>query len=506
MATRFARNTIFSTVAGICYSLGAFLTSIAVARILGVQGAGIIALAIWIVTLTVALTDFGVFASLTRFLPELTHEGDRQQALQLTSFLFRLFALATVVPLSVYALLSFWPALGPAASYVFGRDGEPLLWMLIGSVCLTQSLGTFMQGYWRGMQQFDRAAYILMASVSFQLIAVTAGSILFGVAGALGGLICGSIVPALSCFTLGQRQHPISHELRRRVVRYAVYCWVGSLASTFVWSRVELAFLNHYFGSEPVGLFSVGLTLATMATQGPMLLTGGLLVYLSENFGKKNFQAIRDATTTGTRILAFMVLPMCFGTAAVLPELLPLIYGQAFNSAVPAAIVLVASAALGASAAVASNVVLACERSDFFALCGLVGIVLAMLLGFVVIPYFGIMGAAWGRAFVQLTTVVIGFWFVERRLGCPLPFKHLARLAVAALLCAGVARVGITVMPGVFGLIASIIVGAIVYFGAVRLLHALPQEDVDRLHSLTSPLSDNFRRTLDSTWQRLRPR
>ena len=382
MATRFARNTVFSTIAGLCYSIGAFLTSIIVARVLGVDGAGVVALAIWIVTLTVALTDVGVFSSLTRFLPELTHGGDRQPAFQLASFLLRLFFLFGLFPFFFYALLALWPRLAPLSRSIFGQGEHTVLWILVGLGCITQALATFMQGYWRGMQQFDRSAYVLMVSVSFQLFTVTAGSILFGIPGALAGIFCGSILPALFCLTVSWREPPISCELRNRVVRYAVYCWSGSLASTFVWSRVELAFLNHYFGSEPVGLFSVGLTLSTMATQGPMLLTGGLLVFLSEHFGKKNFQAIQDTAATGTRIFAFMVLPLCFGMAAILPELLPLLYGPSFQAAVPAATVLVASAGVAACAAVASNVVLAHERSDLFALSGLVGVVLALLLGF----------------------------------------------------------------------------------------------------------------------------
>jgi O-antigen/teichoic acid export membrane protein len=352
---RFARNTAYSTVAGACYSLGAFATSIIVARLLGVHGAGTVALAMWIVTVTVAITDLGVFACLTRFLPELTHNGQRKESIALTSFLFRPFWIAVVSAFAVYASLALWSPLEPVTRYVFGVDGEPLMWLLIGSVCLAQSFGTFMQGVWRGMQEFDKAARVVVASVGLQLIAVTIGSILFGPLGAVAGLLAGQVVPALLCFTIARQHSSTSEEMRRRAVRHAAYSWAGSLASTIVWSRVELAFLNSYFGTEQVGLFSVGLTLATMAVQVPILLTGGLLAHLSEHYGRKNFQVLRDVTTRGTRILAFLVLPMCFGMAAILPELLPLIYGNAFSAAAPAGAVLVASAALGASAAVARS-------------------------------------------------------------------------------------------------------------------------------------------------------
>jgi hypothetical protein len=86
-----------------------------------------------------------------------------------------------------------------------------------------------------------------------------------------------------------------------------------------------------------------------------------------------------------------------------------------------------------------------------------------------------------------------------------MPYKHLALLVAAAALCAGAARAVLVVIPGMPGLFLSITMGALVYFAAVRLFHALPQEDIDRLHSLISPLFDRFRRTIQTTWRRLRP-
>src|SRR5262249_20925114 len=185
------------------------------------------------------------------------------------------------------------------------------------------------------------AAKVVLLSVSIQLLGVTVGSIFAGVLGAIAGVLAGQVVAAAFCVTLPRNGSSISRDLRRRALRHAAYSWAGSLASSIVWPRVELAVLNGYFGTGQVVPFSVGLTLATMAIQGRMLLTGGLLAHLSESYGKKNFQGLRDAGASGTRMLAFVVLPMCFGTAGILPQLLPLIYGKAFGAAVPAATVLV---------------------------------------------------------------------------------------------------------------------------------------------------------------------
>jgi O-antigen/teichoic acid export membrane protein len=148
------------------------------------------------------------------------------------------------------------------------------------------------------------------------------------------------------------RGGPLAVDIRVRASRYALYAWAGALSSAFVWSRAEVFFLNRSAGSAAVGLFSVGVTLANLASQGPMLLTAGLLPYFAQAFGKGALAEMREAYASATRVLAFLVFPACFGMAAVLPTLLPLLYGRPFAGALPAATILVIGAGIGSVASV----------------------------------------------------------------------------------------------------------------------------------------------------------
>src|ERR1700676_540015 len=79
MARGFARNTAYSSAAGLIISLGRFVTVIATARVLGVQETGVAAFVLWLISLISAVTDLGVYASLTRYLPELSSGKDARQ-------------------------------------------------------------------------------------------------------------------------------------------------------------------------------------------------------------------------------------------------------------------------------------------------------------------------------------------------------------------------------------------------------------------------------------------
>lgn len=469
-ARQFTRNSAYGTVAGLLIALASVLGSVIVAHALGVAGTGEVAFAMWIAMVAAATIDLGAQATLARYLPELAAAGRPDAVRQIAAMLWRWLACSCLLALTVFAGWALY-------------RGQ-VIWGLIGVACVTQALAGFTFGYLRGTQRFDRLALLAGIFFAAQLTGVAVGSLCFGAAGAVAGYCCASIAPAVLSLRYAGSAGSRSPELAARVRRYALYAWAGSLAGTFVWSRVELFFLQHSSGSAAVGLFTVAVTLANLVSQGPMLLTAGLLPYFAENFGKGATAEMKTAYAAATRVLAFIVLPLSFGLAGLLPTALPLVYGQGFAAAVPAATVLVLATGLAATASVGTTLVMAMDRSDFIFVSGLVSAVLAVGAGLVVIPAFGLMGAVWSRSAMQLAAVAMGGGFMFWRLGVALPIVDLARLAAAAAICGLTARGVLMFSPHPVSLIPAIAAGALSYAAAVRVLGALHPGDAARLRKL----------------------
>jgi O-antigen/teichoic acid export membrane protein len=481
---QFGRNSAYGTVAGLCAAIGSVLANVIVAHTLGVEGTGVVVFALWMAMLAAAVADLGAQATLARYLPELIMAGRVADGARLTALLRSAVALACCAALAVFAGYGAWE----------WRTGgaKPALWMLVGVVSALQALAGFTYGYLRGVQRFDRLALTTAVSLAAQLVFVAVGSLTFGAAGALVGYCTGSALPAVLALRPARRTGPLAADIRVRARRYALCAWAGALFSAFVWSRAEVFFLNRSAGSAAVGLFSVGVTLANLASQGPMLLTAGLLPYFAQAFGRSAFAEMRDAYASATRVLAFLVFPACFGMAAVLPALLPILYGRAFAGALPAAMILVVGAGIGSAASVGTSLVMAVDRSDFVFLSGLIAAALTVIAGFTAIPAFGLMGAVWARVAIQVSAVAFGGWFVFSRLGFPLPFRDLAKLLLAAGLCGAVARICLLV-PGAVSLPAAILAGAATYMLSIRLLQALPPGDIERLRAISRLLPAGLR-------------
>jgi hypothetical protein len=117
---------------------------------------------------------------------------------------------------------------------------------------------------------------------------------------------------------------------------------------------------------------------------------------------------------------------------------------------------------------------------------------LAVVAGFTVIPAFGVMGAAWSRAVIQIAAVAMGGGFLFWRLRFQPPLFDLAKLLLAAAICGLAARASLTLMPGAAALPCAIGAGMASYAVAVRTLRALHPRDANRLRTMCGVFPSRF--------------
>jgi O-antigen/teichoic acid export membrane protein len=487
MRAKFARNSVFSMIAGVATALGGFVSMVIVARFTGVEGTGIVSYALWIVLLSVTAADLGIYATLTRYIPELTARGSHE-ADGLAWRLLRLTAAAAALVAAAFAAVALGLASAGARAFS-GWQASPWFWVTLALLFLAQASANFGMGYLRGMQQFDRVARLAALGILLQLLCVALGGWFWGYMGALGGYIAGSLPPTIFLIRTARFwRGDLQADLKARVRRFALFAWVGAIAQTIVWTRIEIFFLEHFLGASAVGLYAVALTFANLASQGPILLTGAMLAFFSEGFGSGDDAAVRQRSAqvfaSGTRIVAFLAFPCCLGLAALTPTLLPLVYGPAFSAAVPATMIVLAVAGIGAAGAVGSHLIYGHDRSDVICYVNFVGVALFVAAGLLVVPQSGLLGAAWSRAAIHSLLMLAGCWFIVRGLGFPMPFGDLARLFAAAALAAIAAGMIVRLMPGPAGLAPAIALAVLVYPCAVRVLGGLADQDIRYLGAM----------------------
>ncbi|MEN3794730.1 polysaccharide biosynthesis C-terminal domain-containing protein [Fulvimarina sp. MAC3] len=461
-----------------------------VANILGVEGAGVVAFAVWIAMVLSPVVDVGCSLSVARFFADRAGRGDRDSAHVLAGFLVRrLLCYAALAVVAVVAIAGLMPdKMDRMLAIIFpevtaGNSRTTVL--LVVALTIAQALATFTIGYHRGAQEFGRLAKIALCALIVQIIAVAIGTLAYGTTGAIGGYVIGQAALGVFALPLALSGGRPEADLTREIWRYGRYAWAANMCNVFVWSRMEILFLQLYWGPAEVGLFSVAIALAALASQGPLLLTGAFLPVLAEMNGRGDRDEVQRTFASGTIMVALIALPACFGMAAIAQPMVIFIYGDAFAASGTATSIILLAAALSVSTVIGTHLVNALGRSDFIFWSSVIGGVLAVVLGLSVIPHFGLVGAAASRALVQIAAVLLGIWFITRRIGYAYPFARLLRLTLAAATCAAAAYAVTQIGTGPLKLVQAVLAGVIVYPVALRVVGALGPDERAAIDKLT---------------------
>lgn len=480
------RSSASSTAAGIISLTFGFGSSVLVARMLGADGSGAVAFALWIAITVSTLANLGAPAILLRYMPTFD-QGDSPGG-----GLTRLLLPRLLLPLVLTAVSMIGYA---QYQSIYGTDpnNSSSLWITTTVLFVVFSIAAMAENAARGLNRFNETAKLAVVGCILQLPAIAAGGWLLGVPGAVLGYVLRYAPQAWRLLHYVKAAPSREAAILPKMKAYGRNTWFSNVTGLLVWSRVEFLFLGMYFSTTEIGYYAAGLTLAGLVVQLPTQMTAAVTPHIGAQHDRGETERIKLTYHRVMRWLSILILPICFGGAAIMGELIPLLFGTDFSSAVAMGRVLVFFAFVTALSIVPSLVISACERSDFYLYASPIMAIISIASFAAIVPFTGGLGAAWVRAGIHggwLVWLVMFLWF---KLGVTLNVLDLLRIALSASLCALAAFIIVQNITGIFGLIAAIFSGSLIYAASLRLSKAVPEDDVVALlNSLSSALPSWF--------------
>ncbi|WP_289035420.1 lipopolysaccharide biosynthesis protein [uncultured Roseibium sp.] len=467
----FISSSAFSTMAGVVSLIFGFTSSIVVARMLGAEGTGSVAFAIWVAMTVATLANCGVPSILLRYMPAFD-TVDRPGG-GLARLLFPRFALP--VTLTIFGLAAYALWLQNA-----GGDNEhpPSLWLMTALLLFSYSLAAFGEAAARGLTRFDEAARFAFYGCLLQLPLVALGGYFFGAAGAVAGHIARHLPQALRTIFYVRQVPTENTKILPKMNSYGWNTWFSNAVGMLVWSRSEFLFLGIYYSATELGYYAAGLTLAGLVIQLPTHMIAGLTPHIGRHHDNDDIDQINRTYQRVMRWLCLFILPICFGGAAIMGQLLPLLFGDDFHEAVDLSIILVAFAFLTALSLVPSTFIGARERSDFYLYASPIMALLSMGAFAAITPFWGPTGTAWARTGVHGLWLIWLVYFCWKKLDIRLDILGLAKVAISATLCAAAAYASLQYIAGLLGLAFALFIGVLVYASSLRVFKAIPENDV----------------------------
>lgn len=491
MSPSFVRNTLLGFGSGASVALAGFIGNAITARLLGPDQLGVLAYVVWCVTLASMLAGLGISIVQQRFIPNLRAEGRNAEADGLIGATTRWSVGAAVVGALLLFAYLFWPGRGTTDGASASSHDVVVALAVTWFICW--KLADLYLFYLRGEQRFGELARLSGVSALLKLVVIGLGAWLFGIPGALAGYVAGNLLPAAKAFGLLGTKPVVSQALRRQVVRFALPSWATAVIGGLVFGRTEIVFLEHYTGLAAVGLFAAAATIAEVAVQLPPLLLSALLPRFSEQYGLGAHEHMQRLYRTITALLALVIVPLCLGLAAIAPVLVPVFFGAEFADAGPVASVLLIAAAVSSLGVTTFYLLQSIGKTGFLLVSNGIGLVGTVALGFLLIPHFGLMGAAWSRGAVQVMVVLIETWYVTRRLGISPPYRALGAITLAAVAQGAVAYAIGAELGGALSLFVSLPAAVVVYLVVLRLLSVATLIDQGLMNRLVDKAPQRFR-------------
>ncbi|QVI27578.1 oligosaccharide flippase family protein [Mycolicibacterium neoaurum] len=377
-----ARGVVVTAFGNFVPPVAALATQPILAHTLGVDGRGEVAAATAPVLLGIVVLGLGVPESLTFFVA--------RRAPRLTRTLCWSIAALTISGLLGMGLLKL---LSPMLSAGSDELADLMFIATSGLVpaLIVAGLRGLAAGYraW-GLIAVERAGSALLRFTSIAALAVvghldvTTATISISATTFAGGLSYASLL-----IKRKQRRTQRSANSLAPLPSFPLYAaqvWFGAAAG-IVYSRIDQMLITPLAGVYELGLYAVAASIAEVI----LLINTAVrdVIFTAESESPDHVRSARAA-----RLSTMVTLGLGVFGAALCPWAIPLLFGDAFEQAVPITLLLILATVLGNPGSVAGAVLNGRGRPGLRSLSLAIGVVINLVAVFALVPEMGALGAA----------------------------------------------------------------------------------------------------------------
>ncbi len=412
VSQKVAKNALVLMLATTGQKTVAFLAFMIVARLVGPEITGSYFYAVSVTSIFVIISDLGITPVVIRAIA-----GGRADADRLFGAAIR--AKLALVPIAILAALG----------YGVLRGNAPEVLATIAVACIAMGADAFhliLYGALRGRQNLKPEAFGMFVGQIFSgSVAVSAALLSLGPIGLAASLAVGSLWNAGWAFWNVRNKEikftkPGRIDLRELSTQALPFAIAGIAVK--VYSYIDSLMLEAFKGVTAVGYYSVAYKLTYAMQFVPLTFTAALYPALSQAYAKKQKDELKQTFVSGMRLMAAAGFPIAAGLSALAPRLIPAIYGDAYMGSI-AAMQVLPWVLLPIFIDFPVGALLNGSNRAHLKTTAMVGTMLVnAVLNFLLVPYYGPLGAAWAGVFSFWFLLAMGFMFTYKDAGGAKPF------------------------------------------------------------------------------------
>jgi len=400
MSTLAKDSTVTLIMRGIMF-LSGFITSIIVARSLGPAGRGSYSVFLLIISTTSLVTSLGMMLANVYFSAS---QPAKRGVLIGNSFLFAILLGGLGIIVVEGATLTL-----PVQNYLT-ENGVKVEWvrlllLFLPLVLLNSYLPEIIRGSGRVVlyNLLDLSAVVVYLISVFILVFVLKTD----VEGALVAWVLSTILPLpltmalLVIHVAKPRQWGISWNILKQSLHYGLRIYPGDIIQ-FLNYRLDVLIVGIYSGPVQVGLYAIAVGLAEKLWEIPYSISVGLVPTIAANMNNA-----AATTERVSRIAVALVGAMCLLIAVVSYPLIYILYGEEYIHAAISLIFLLPGILALSLARLLASFYSGIGKPQISTYAAVVSLVFTIILDFLLIPRFGIVGASIASSVAYMVATVI---------------------------------------------------------------------------------------------------
>ncbi len=336
-----------------------------------------------------------------------------------------------------------------------------------------------------GLQKFKQMASVgIVTSFARQLLIIV---LVIGTGNLLGLVIAwvvSDLVTATIYFIVVTRMLGLpkfDFSLRRLLT----YSWPLSISNgvSFASAWFDRAVLVTFVPLAILGVYNATIIAFNVLVDTSGAIAGTLFPAYSAMQPVTGRETLRNSVRLASRYVTITVVPLALGLLATSKVAVRLFVGESYSEGSAALMVLAGTFALTQIATTLTPMLLALRETRVVSAITSISVVLGLLALLLLGPLWGIVGAAIARGIAMIVEMALTSFVTKRKLGSRLDFEAMTKSLFAGILMT-IAVIAIQIpLQGKFWFPIYVLVGAITYLIALRLLKVVRRDDIDLMRN-----------------------
>lgn len=477
---KFSSALLWLTVSEVVFNLAAYVVHAVAGRILGPADYGRYGLVVTLTTMVIVLIGNGIPTTMSKYVSEVLEKDPKN-----IPAIKKKAALLQTALIGGITVLFF--LLAPVIAWALRDPSLTPLFRLSALIIPAFAAASFYHHYLTGLHLFKLQAIVKIIRSFARVGFIATAAILFGLNGAVGGYILAPLFTFGAAIAIDEfyvkRRLGFGHKNDGNDFHFpakTILAYAGPLTLFLVFYEllltIDLYFVKALLQDDHLtGLYNAAITVGRIPYYLFAALAMIMLPAISKTTAERDTEQTTSLVNKSLRLMTLLLFPMIALLVVYAPQILHFFYGTRYDGAEQAMSIF----AIGvgfltvfyvlAFALNGAGLVKIPMRLSFFGFLGMTA------LNFLLIPPFGIVGAALAATVTAFAIMISILAYAETYFSVRLPLRTIALSLLSTLLIASLSRF----LPhGTYVFIASGGVLFFLYFVLLRLFGELSDDDL----------------------------